>query len=249
MRHKQLRKIYRTFKNLFLNVLQQQKFKKQFKLFNKLNNDTRFENSWSDILPCLNDNTGITNFDAHYIYHPAWAARVLRSINPAKHIDISSTLHFCTLISAFIETAFYDYRPAHLNLEGLNTGKADLNNLHFEDNSIQSLSCMHTIEHIGLGRYGDNLNPNGDLKAIEELKRVCAPGGNLLIVLPVGKKKLMFNAHRIYNADEVIKEFDGFKIIEFSLVTDNNDFITNSDLSLANEQNYGCGCFWFQKNQ
>ena len=243
-----LKKTYRTFRNLFLNIKRQQKFKKQFILFNKLNINKRFENSWSAIYPCLNDATSLTGFDAHYVYHPAWAARVVRSTNPAKHIDISSTLHFCTMLSAFMETEFYDYRPAQLTLSGLSTGKADLTNLHFKDNSIQSLSCMHTIEHIGLGRYGDPIDPDGDLKAMKELKRVCAPNGDLLIVVPVGKKKLMFNAHRIYSAANIINEFDGFKLIDFTLITDSQDFITNADIKLADEQNYGCGCFWFKKH-
>ncbi|NDC42314.1 MAG: DUF268 domain-containing protein, partial [Chitinophagia bacterium] len=56
--------------------------------------------------------------------------------------------------------------------------------LPFESDSIPSLSCMHTIEHVGLGRYGDQLDPQGDLKAIAELKRVVQPGGDLLFVTP-----------------------------------------------------------------
>jgi hypothetical protein len=36
---------------------------------------------------------------------------------------------------------------------------------------------MHVVEHIGLGRYGEPMDEQGDLKAIEELKRVLAPGG------------------------------------------------------------------------
>src|SRR6266513_2577652 len=61
---------------------------------------------WTNILPVLNENTSKTNFDTHYIYHPAWAARIVKDINPSKHIDISSTLHFCTQLSAFVPTEF-----------------------------------------------------------------------------------------------------------------------------------------------
>ena len=81
---------------------------------------------------------------------------------------------------------------------------------------------MHTIEHIGLGRYGDPIDYDGDLKAIKELKRVIKIGGSIIIVVPVGKPKIIFNAHRIYSYDQIISYFNGFKLKEFSLITDSN---------------------------
>jgi hypothetical protein len=124
----------------------------------------------SDIYPCLSDKLKSTPFDQHYTYHPAWAARILAKIKPAEHIDISSILSFSTIVSAFVPVKFYDYRPAVLEISNYHSGFADLKQLPFPDNSVESLSCMHTIEHIGLGRYGDELDVNGDIKAIEELK-------------------------------------------------------------------------------
>lgn len=193
------------------------------------------------------ENTEITAFDAHYVYHPAWAARVLSAIKPDKHIDISSTLHFCSIISAFIPVEFYDFRPAPLTLSQLHCGRADLTNLQFESNSIHSLSCMHTVEHIGLGRYGDPLDPEGDLKAIRELKRVLAPGGNLLFVVPVGQAKLVFHAHRIYSYAMVLDYFNDFELINFSLVDDSQGYHSPATQQMADGQSYGCGCFWFKK--
>ena len=165
----------------------------------KSHSSTRFHITWGKRKPQLHDNTPNTNFDAHYIYHPAWAARIVKRINPEFHVDISSTLTFSSMLSVFIPVRFYDYRPAHLKLSGLTSSKADLQNLPFEDNSVESLSCMHTVEHIGLGRYGDSIDPDGDLKAICELKRVLAKNGNLLFVVPIGTPKIMFNAHRVYS--------------------------------------------------
>ena len=83
-------------------------------------------------------------------------------------------------------------------------GSADLTQLHFESESIESLSCLHTVEHIGLGRYGDPIDYDGDLKAIRELKRVVVKGGSILFVVPVGKPKIIFNAHRIYSYEQII---------------------------------------------
>ena len=197
------------------------------------------------------DITSSTCFDRHYIYHPAWAARILSQIKPAYHVDISSSLHFCTIVSAFIPVKFYDYRPAKIYLSNLTSDHADISALPFEDSSVQSLSCMHTVEHIGLGRYGDPIDPNGDLKAIAELKRVLSPDGNLLFVVPVGKDaKIMFNAHRIYTFEQIITYFKDLKLVEYSLITDNpklHDFIENADPKLTEQCTYGCGCFWFRK--
>ncbi len=137
--------------------------------------ENRFDLQNIQKFPCLSDKTITTAFDTHYIYHPAWAARIVKNLTPTFHVDISSTLHFCSLLSAFIPTRFYDYRPARLNLSQLSSESADLTHLPFDDNEIETLSCMHTIEHIGLGRYGDQIDPKGDIKAMSELQRVVRP--------------------------------------------------------------------------
>jgi SAM-dependent methyltransferase len=200
--------------------------------------------------PCLDDNTKITGIEPHYTYHPAWAARVLAQTRPLKHIDISSITHFSNIISAFITTEFYDYRPANIVLPNYTSGKADLTNLHFDTSSIESLSCMHTVEHIGLGRYGDPIDINGDKKAMDELARVLAPGGTLLFVVPIGTERIEFNAHRIYNYNTIINNFSSLVLKEFSLIPDDFEqtgYITNPPIELINKQNWGCGCFWFTK--
>jgi hypothetical protein len=228
-------------------------FTSTFYKFKTLSSKTqqRFQLKWSDRYPCLADRTEITDFDRHYIYHPAWAARILKQTNPVLHIDISSSLYFCSIVSAFVPIEFYDYRPPKLFLNNLDINSADLMNLPFENNSIRSLSCMHVVEHIGLGRYGDSLDPDGDLKAITELSRVVAPNGDLLVVLPIGgEPKIMFNAHRIYSYDQIISYFSGFDLREFSLIPDNKieeGIIFNASKDLADECTYGCGCFWFIK--
>ena len=189
-----------------------------------------------------------TPFDPHYTYHPAWAARILAKTKPEYHVDISSILYFSTVISAFIPVKFFDYRPAQVSLNNFESGFADLKQLSFQDNSIHSLSCMHTIEHIGLGRYGDEIDPQGDLKSISELKRVLTPGGDLLFVTPVGDPKIEFNAHRIYSYEQIIGYFSPLSLFEFSLITDDGSMITNADPNMVKQQQYGCGCFWFKKS-
>lgn len=222
---------------------------KDYIYYKKINNQ-RFELSWKSKKFCLSDKTKTTPFDTHYIYHPAWALRQLTKINPTIHYDISSTLNFSTMASAFFNIEFYDYRPVNLKLSNLKTDSADLLSLPFKNDSISSLSCMHTIEHIGLGRYGDKIESDGDIKAINELKRVLAVDGNLLFVVPIGKSKLIFNAHRIYSYEQIISYFKGLKLINFTLIPDNAiefGIIDNATKEQSDAQKYGCGCFWFKK--
>jgi hypothetical protein len=212
------------------------------------NNDRRFSVYTKDIYPCLSDKIKQTPFDQHYIYHPAWAARILAKTKPEYHVDFSSILSFGSIVSAFIPVKFYDYRPANLKLSNWESGFADLTNLPFETNSQSSISCMHTVEHIGLGRYGDPLDPQGDLKAINELKRIVKPGGDLLFVTPVGRPRIEFNGHRIYSYEQIINYFSPLQLIEFSLIPDEGGILINAHSALVKKQNYGCGCFWFKKN-
>ena len=177
--------------------------------------------------PILNEDNQ-HDYDHHYIYHTAWAARILAITKPQKHIDVGSFLYFSTLVSAFIPVEFYDYRPIDVDFKGLTVGNADLTALPFGDRSIESLSCMHVVEHIGLGRYGDPLDPDGDLKAMRELQRVIAPGGQLLFVVPVGKPEIFFNAHRVYLPSQVSEAFNELEGVFY-------------------EPTPGCGCFVFRR--
>ncbi|WP_136514979.1 DUF268 domain-containing protein [Geomonas edaphica] len=204
-----------------------------------------------DIQPMLEDRTASLEFDGHYVYHIAWAAEVLGKQRPAHHVDIGSYHYFSLVLSGFVPTTFLDYRPMELKgLENYRSGAADLKRLDIPSNSVASLSCMHTIEHIGLGRYGDELDYDGDLKAASELKRVLAHGGDLLIAVPVGRPRIKFNAHRIYSTRHVLEMFSGLELRDFSLIPDDflgKGLIRQCSPAMADRQEYACGCFWFRK--
>jgi SAM-dependent methyltransferase len=227
-------------------------FLRDFRAFRALarRHDQRLPLRWRDRFPCLDDRTPTTAFEPHYTYHPAWACRILAQTRPQLHIDVASSLIFVGCLSAFVPVHFLDYRPADLRLSGLATRRGDLLALPFADRSVESISCLHVVEHVGLGRYGDPLDPDGDRKAMAELQRVVAPGGSLLFVTPVGRPRIEFNAHRIYAFEQVVAGFPELKLQESALAPDaggEGGLIPNPSPQLVNRQRYGCGCFWFRR--
>ena len=208
----------------------------------------RMRVAWSDRHVCLEDRESTSGFDRHYFYHLGWAARVLAETQPEVHTDISSNLRFCSVVSAFVPVEFYEYHPPAVELARLGVHSVDLLKLPFADGSVSSLSCMHVVEHVGLGRYGDPLDPDADLQAMAELKRALAPGGQLLFVVPVGRPRVAFNAHRVYALDTIEEAFTGLDLREFALIPDSardGGLIRGAAPELAARQDCGCGCFWF----
>jgi len=95
------------------------------------------------------------------------------------------------------------------------------------DRVYDIIISFSSIEHSGLGRYGDDIDPSGDLKAMQAFYAHLIPGGLLLLGVPVGKDALVWNAHRIYGTIRLPLLLDGFKEIEW-LGVDRNYLTTCS---------------------
>lgn len=171
-----------------------------------------------DLYPCLSDRTATTGFDAHYVYQAAWAAQRIAQSAVTGHVDIGSDIRFVGMLTAITPVVFVDIRPVQLDLPGFECRPGSLLALPFDDRCIASLSCLHVIEHVGLGRYGDPLDPAGADKAVSEIVRVLAPGGTALVSVPVGRRRIQFNGQRIFAIDEVVRLFAGLTLVELSIV-------------------------------
>ena len=202
-----------------------------------------------DTYPVVHDRTSATHIDAHYFYVNGWAMRRIVAAPPRYHVDIGSQVIFPNLLGAVVPVIFVDYRPLEARVTGVQCVGGNLLALPFADRALPSTSCLHVIEHIGLGRYGDPLDPEGTRKAARELVRVLAPGGNLFLAVPVGQPRLCFNAHRIHEARAIREMMPELELVEFSGVHDDGRYVERVDLSVFQDSEYACGFFWFRRSQ
>lgn len=200
-----------------------------------------------NLFPVLDEKISFTSFDAHYFYYPIWAFDRIIKNKSKEHVDIASDYRLSGYLSRFIKTTFIDIRPIKTSLNNLEIKKGTALQLPYKNSSVSSLSCLHVIEHIGLGRYGDPIDPDGTIKACQEFKRVLKKDGLLYIATPIGKEKIYFNAHRVFNPQTIINYLNPLKLIEFSVIIDSGKFIENTDSNKFRDENYGCGLFIFRK--
>lgn len=199
----------------------------------------------AEAFPQLSDRTATTPFDPHYFFQAAWAARRIAEAGPAEHVDVGSRVDFVGQLTALTRVTFVDVRPLTADLENLVCIEGSVIRLPFADRSLQSVSCLHVAEHIGLGRYGDPLDPSGTVKAAAELERVVMEGGQLLLSLPVGRPRTAFNAHRIHDPYDVVAMFPDMRLVEFAGVDDRGEFRRPRELDELRSCDYGCGMFCF----
>jgi hypothetical protein len=140
---------------------------------------------------------------------------------------------------------YWDIRAPGFQLPDFEFREGSILDLPLPNRSQSSISCLHVAEHIGLGRYGDPIDPQGTHKALLELQRVLAPGGTLLFSMPVGRERVEFNAQRIWSPMRVPGVLNELDLTEFSAVNDRGEFLQFVDPKQMNNAKYACGLYRF----
>jgi 2-polyprenyl-3-methyl-5-hydroxy-6-metoxy-1,4-benzoquinol methylase len=101
--------------------------------------------------------------------------------------------------------------------------QGSLEHIPFDNNFFDIVTAVSTIEHVGLGRYGDPISPDGDKKAVEEIKRVVKPGGKVIVTIPSGKDTICYSKDgvplgRVYSPISLNKLLSGLKILEMEYI-------------------------------
>ena len=193
------------------------------------------------LYPCLYDNTGSTPIDASYYYQDAWAFEKIFISQPPWHLDIGSHHKFVSLLSKVVATTMVDLRPPDVMLDSLKFMQGSILALPFPSGSVPSVSSLCVIEHIGLGRYGDPLDPAGSIKALAELQRVVSPGGDLYVSVPIDNvDRIYFNAHRAFAEESLLRLFQPFEVLE-------RKYIFANEFGSILKEGFGTGCYHLRK--
>lgn len=201
---------------------------------------------WALLRPCLVDRFCESGTAAGaYFHQDLWVAQRIFKNNPQRHIDVGSRVDgFVAHVAGFREIEVCDIRPLTTSAANIRFFQADL--MGELDGSLveccDSLSCLHALEHFGLGRYGDPVCGDGFLKGWGNLHRMLKKGGTLFFSVPFGPARIEFNAHRVFSAEQ-LKALVGdlYDVICFSYVDDSGVFFENLSMN-ASGDDFGC---WF----
>lgn len=214
-----------------------------FNRFQRLPRNDNYKIRLGSLYPCLRDKSAFTPIEPSYFLQDTWAAGVIFKNHPGHHYDVGSSAITVGIISQFVPVTMVDIRSIQIKLNNLTFQEGSITALPFLDETIESLSCLCVVEHIGLGRYGDELDQWGSEKAIVELQRVLKPQGHLLVSVPVDRESsICFNAHRTYQREHIVKMFSKMRIVE-------EKYIYGSAIydAYEPEKGFGTGLFHLQK--
>lgn len=189
------------------------------------------------LYPCIHDATTETQIEPIYFYQDAWAFEKIVKARPSHHVDVGSHHKYVALLSKVVPVTMVDIRPLSLRLDTLSFKVGSILDLPFADASLPSVSCLCVVEHIGLGRYGDSIDPAGTEKAMAELKRVVKIGGDLYISLPLDdENRVYFNAHRAFTEEYVLQLCFPFEVVE-------RRYIYGETFGSERGFGFGTGCY------
>lgn len=170
---------------------------------------------------CLGDWNDNAGHLGDYFWQDLWAAKLVYDNNPSKHYDIGSRIDgFIGHLACFRDNiVLIDVRPIDSVISGVEFICADATELSgIDDDSLESISALCSLEHFGLGRYGDVIDPEACFKAMHSIVRVLKKGGHAYVSVPVGYERLEFNAHRIFRASTIVREFEPLRLLEYSVI-------------------------------
>ena len=191
----------------------------------------------------------------HYFHQDLLVAAYIHDRNPDRHIDVGSRIDgFVAHVASFRNIDVMDVRDledtGHRNIAFIRADLMDAGSV--QDHMADSVSCLHAIEHFGLGRYGDPLDPNGHIKGFRNLVHMLKPGGMLYVSFPIGKaNEVHFNAHRVFHPRAIfawIEDSGALRLVRFDYVDDDGNLHRGADLMHERiDVVYGCGIYTFEK--
>jgi ubiquinone/menaquinone biosynthesis C-methylase UbiE len=209
----------KSFIGFFINI---PRFVSDYVAFKKLHNVN------IELWPYLNDRkSSAGSFMHEYFIQDVFAAQLVHRLNPQKIVDVGSRIdgYIAHLITSR-EVELIDIRPMDSvikNLKFLQMNFSDYESV--KENYTDFVSCLHSIEHFGLGRYGDPIVKDAVPSALKSFSRITKPNGAFLLSTTFGKERVKFNAQWIFDFNKMKDQLEalGF-VIEELYYLDNTTF-------------------------
>ena len=204
--------------------------------------------------PVLLDKFKSSGSLGEYFYQDLFVAQQILNQNPSNHVDVGSRVDgFIAHLACFRPVTVLDIREQPAKINNINFIQWDMTNPNtLLDGQADCVSCLHTIEHVGLGRYGDKIDFDGWKKAFQSLINLIAPNGSLWLSVPIGLQRVYFNAHRVFDP-QTIFDFgieNGLYLNNFFYLTDSGieqSINIQQDFKQLGCKQYGLGIFLFSK--
>lgn len=199
------------------------------------------------LMPMLadyDDAAGVAS--GHYFHQDLLVAQFIHQAAPRRHADVGSRIDgFVAHVAAFRQIDVFDIRPLISPNPNVRFLQADITGNDLAGiEPYDSVSCLHAAEHLGLGRYGDPIDPEGHRRGFDNLATLCAPGGALYISVPIGRAGTYFNAHRVFEPGDVpafLKDRCG--LVRYDYVDDSGALHTEQRISDTPRLEYGLGIY------
>ena len=206
--------------------------------------------------PCLSDwHESAGDTESEYFVQDLFVAQLVNKAAPIKHVDIGSRIDgFVAHIATFRTIEIFDIRTISSQITNVHFQQWDIMNVNPSlDNYTDSLSCLHSLEHFGLGRYGDPINPTGYIDAVKNMAAMLNQNGTFYLSVPLGMERVEFNALRVFGISTIIQlgkeiglKMDRFYTLQDGSVED-HPVVDNSIIEKINQQKYILGIFIFIK--
>lgn len=220
------------------------------------------------IYPCLHDRyneAGITK--SEYFWQDLIVARWIYKASPIRHVDVGSrTDGFVAHVASFRQLEVFDVRPITTEIPGVTFQQLDVmdssamsvlqnKNCRGGEGYCDSLSCLHVLEHFGLGRYGDPIDPSGYKTGFVNLTSLLRPGGHFYLSTPIGKERVEFNANWVFNPLTILRlaKDQGLQLERFLVfnpltgLREIGDDERSEALARLGNENYNLGIFAFTR--
>jgi len=208
------------------------------------------------LLPCLHDwdeEGGSTK--SEYFWQDLYVAQQINKANPFKHVDVGSRIDgFVAHVASFREIEVFDIRQVNSSIPKVIFRQANLMNPSNSFNDYcDSLSCLHALEHFGLGRYGDPLDPLGYVSGFENIAKILKKNGVFYLSVPIGIERVEFNANRIFNTQTIVElaRINKLSLKKFGFVGASRTITISEnpedDMRELSKQDYALGIFTFIK--